>query len=865
MMDENHAGMKKMYSIWKVKSYNMSKSAIIKNVEYYELDKKIELLETYDECYNDRIDPKKLYKFFGDCDNYKKTIKEFITLLVNFLNNSYDLQISNDDVMYTENEGKKGSYHYVIPLLNAKIPKLKEIHKNFSNAHKDEFTYMGQNNKTKNVIDTTIYSVHWFRCPNQSKEGKVDTRHKIKKGTMKDFILDYIEESSINIDNKIYFKTESENEVKNKKRQEIDFKKDKKTDSTNECNLEINNKKEKRKKKTKEKIKTEKEQKEKLMITIMQKMEYPLLYKFFDKCFKQERFDDYGYWTNVGMAIKNCFGKEGFGLFEYFSNKGTEPDPKEKLVEKYDSFSSSNIDIEKQITIRTIYYYAKEDNKRKYIKIIKKYSLFKKFNLSSVMISKYIKILRPNDYLWKGNQIYCFNGRFWEKNDLILRKYIGNELYEFLEDVLTTCFSKGDLKHSLKKMERALDKLRQITFMKEIIERTREDFTNENVEFDEKWFLFGFNNKLLNLNTLEFREYEKNDFITITTGYDWEEPAEEEVRTINNLIKTIHPDKNIRQLYLEILSTGFEGKCLEKFIIFNGCGGNGKGLINDILIKAYGGYGIISNNAILFEKNRTGSNPEKNNLHKMRFVVFREPPSNSKIENSVMKELTGGGSFSARGHYESNTVKKLNCTVILECNKKPYFTEEPQEANIRRIIDLYFSRIFTDKIERVDEKNNIFLANSEYKTEEFQKKHTKALLKILLQYYKNYRTRNSTFNIPKSITERTTEYVKMSSNILNWVYDEYEKTTSETDIVKLCDMFNNFRSSEYYNNLPKIEKIKYCKKNFVDEISHNLFLKKYYYLRKKIKGINYNTILINHKIKNDNDNDNDIYNQNVLV
>jgi hypothetical protein len=52
-------------------------------------------------------------------------------------------------------------------------------------------------------------------------------------------------------------------------------------------------------------------------------------------------------------------------------------------------------------------------------------------------------------------------------------------------------------------------------------------------------------------------------------------------------------------------------------------------------------------------------------MHKKRFVVFREPSEHKKFENSIIKELTGGGTFSARGHHESNTKKELNLTMEL--------------------------------------------------------------------------------------------------------------------------------------------------------------------------------------------------------
>lgn len=119
------------------------------------------------------------------------------------------------------------------------------------------------------------------------------------------------------------------------------------------------------------------------------------------------------------------------------------------------------------------------------------------------------------------------------------------------------------------------------------------------------------------------------------------------------------PIEEEKDALLQILATGLEGRCLEKFIIQNGAGGNGKGVINDLFLASLGNYGFVGNNSVLFEKSKTGSNPEKANLHKKRYVVFREPAEKNKFENSVVKELTGGGNFSARGHYETNTEKRI--------------------------------------------------------------------------------------------------------------------------------------------------------------------------------------------------------------
>jgi phage/plasmid-associated DNA primase len=81
-----------------------------------------------------------------------------------------------------------------------------------------------------------------------------------------------------------------------------------------------------------------------------------------------------------------------------------------------------------------------------------------------------------------------------------------------------------------------------------------------------------------------------------------------------------------------------------------------------------------------------GCNPEKASMNRKRYIVFREPSSKKKFENSAIKEMTGGGTFSARGLYDSNITKELNNTMICECNEKPVFNDDIKNADARRIL-----------------------------------------------------------------------------------------------------------------------------------------------------------------------------------
>lgn len=765
-----------------------------------------------DHYYNYQLVNDVPYKFFGDIDYLPKDIKvwKILNKIIKILNKYLELNIERSDVALTKNDNYidgMSSYHYVIRKYNATLVTQKKIFNEIILVHiPDKYkTYDGHD-----ILDTSNYCRHKFRLPNQTKgkssKGHQSGIHRIKKGFMEDFILDYLPKESVNIDNK------NKPKIKQKKRrvEQIIVEKPINTQEAQMC--------------------------------IIKNIEWNILIHFMDECYKPERYNSYEYWINIGMGIKNRYGDSGYDLFNYFSKKSIKHDTDEELQKKYNELKIH----QDGINIGTLYYYAKQDNKEKYVELVKKISPFKEFAMTSTDVARYIKLLKPNHFVWKDKSLYCYNGKYWENDDLIMRQYISNELYEFMKDILVTCF--WDTRTSdFDKLKKSLDQLKKLQFKKEVIETTREYMTDNTIEFDSKWNLFGFTNKVFDLITHEFRDYRYDDFISITTGYDWNEPTKQEYETLKYLLQSIMPIEDERELLTEIMATGLEGRCLEKFNVFNGFGRNGKGLINDLWLKSLGNYGLIANNAILFEKNKTGSNPEKNNINKKRYVVFREPPQTSRFENSVIKELTGGGGFSARGHHESKTEKALYLTLVVECNKRPLFSEEPQKAELERLIDVYFRSTFVEDDSDVNKEKYMFKANKVFKTDEFKEKHKYAIMKCMMESYELYKNHNYVFNVPKFIQNRTKEYLEMSCKIMGWFNENYEKTDSKTDFVKLQEVFSNFQSSEYYFNMSKFDKRQYNYRYFIQQIEENIFFAKYYEARKLINGINYKNIMLCHK------------------
>ena len=345
------------FKIYQIKSYNGWDGIRIKrDFEEYELNDLISILQNQNKGYHQRVDPTKPCQFFGDSDKFRGSFSDFSKILIDFMNKYYNIQINENDISYTENKSVKGSFHYSIPSLYGSCKKLKEIHKNLLNIHTDIFFYKMDiieqkiNNKStdcQKVIDTTIYSKHWFRLPNQMKEQKKDTEHIIKRGKMEDFILGYIQQHSKCIDdynyigdktNLIKIKNKTKKLVKKVDENSIEVKneivlKEELTDTDSENNTQM---------------KTEKRGK----FRELTKMEVKTLVNMLSK--NRYNYED---WINLGICLHNI-SEDYLDIWNNWSKKDKTKYKANECKEKWETFSITT----NGLNVGTLLMWSKEDN-----------------------------------------------------------------------------------------------------------------------------------------------------------------------------------------------------------------------------------------------------------------------------------------------------------------------------------------------------------------------------------------------------------------------------------------------------------------------------------------------------------------------
>ena len=320
-----------MITIHQVPTYKMKPESCALTTQ--PIDNIVQLLKS-DKQYHERLNDSMDLTFNIDIE-YLDDFEIFKTNLINYLNLN-KIIISTNDISYTQNSGKidkegnpTSSYHLTIPKLYCSSTLMKNIWDDFkmiyNYGHEIDNGHLGTKAK-------------WFRLPNQSKESKKGTEHKILQGKIEDFVLQYLHPDSFNLNETFKYlltkKTQLPKQVSTNK-----IVKQLKTDYVSTFSLE--------------KLDSYKSNTNKTIIELL-------------KLLNPSRFDNYDDWKQIGMIIRSVYPKNekvcGCCIWDELSKQSSKYEP--DACTKFYKFKKE------LYTIGSLHYYSKLDNPEKYHSLI---------------------------------------------------------------------------------------------------------------------------------------------------------------------------------------------------------------------------------------------------------------------------------------------------------------------------------------------------------------------------------------------------------------------------------------------------------------------------------------------------------------
>jgi len=538
-----------------------------------------------------------------------------------------------------------------------------------------------------------------------------------------------------------------------------------------------------------------------------------------------DRADDYNDWLHIGFCLYNI-DTSLLNIWIDFSRQSSKF--KEGVCEKLWNINFRNNDF----TIASLYRWAREDNSIEFIKFLEsevadiiKQSIKSPSFGTSYDVAKVIHQLHRFDYVCgslKHNNWYVFKGHRWvpEENGYSINNIINEKIYdEYLK--VSNLFHQMALNASGKEKETLIDlQTKTLTFAKTLhTTKFKKDVITEcsilfyDFDFfnklDEKRNLIGFENGILDLDTMKFRDGYPEDYLTFTTKINYfpYDAKDEKIKQVEKFFTDILPEEHTRNYVLKFLGTCLQGHVPdEKFYIWTGGGGNGKSLTIKLLLDSLGDYGTIIPVSLLTRK-RAASNvasPELAKLKGKRFCVFQEPENDDVIQVGLMKELTGNDKIQARALYGAPVEFYPQFKTLLACNKLPEIPST-DGGTWRRIRVVPFEIQFVDEPKEPHERKKDPVLRRDMETWH------QAFMSILVYYNELFKKEGN--SEPKKVTEQTNQYQQKSDFVLEYLNDRVEY--DETYKVLSTDLYDDFK---WWCSDSKNIKVPFDRKGFEKEV-----------------------------------------------
>ena len=457
---------------------------------------------------------------------------------------------------------------------------------------------------------------------------------------------------------------------------------------------------------------------------------------------------------------------------------------------------------------------------------------------TTLAIAEYFCELYGNDFIYSDNNLFAFDGRCWRRGnskDTPLMIKLSVDFFEKLKNIrvgISNSENKDNRKEVSLKLEQIdviIKKIQDIRFRKNVAEECFHIISKDNV-VERNWecnpYLFLFNNVTFDLRTgKQVDKINREDYMLFTSGYDFTEPETSDMEQMKEIIDNIFPIPEERDCYLTILATGLCGITLQRFILANGSGGNGKGIINDYFLYCLGDYGITLNPSVLQMPLKDGASPELANLESKRFVLAREPNEHTDLNLSTIKAITGGEDITARLCHSNKTRISLKSTLVVECNKRPNFDVPPTDAVIRRCIDVLFrSKFVENPVEPHERKRDVMLTHPEVK-----RRLRCAMFLTILPYFQRYLQNSQELVIPKDFQIRMLAFLNTSDAVKQHFDELYRLTDDKTKMISAKDLLSSYKCTDYYRMLDRDKKRRITYAGFRDDLVSNSNFRGIYY------------------------------------
>ena len=435
---------------------------------------------------------------------------------------------------------------------------------------------------------------------------------------------------------------------------------------------------------------------------------------------------------------------------------------------------------------------------------------------SHTSISIVAKKLLDNSVVYDAENelwFYCNTNNIWKKSNkpIILKGLLSTVVsdifklfaYIYTKKAIETT-DEGTKEILTQKSGKSLAialKLHNSAFLKSIIDTCQINFNKDKfyeTKIDSHGYLFAFNDKVLDCNTLEIRNIEPEDYIMTNTGYNYPQYVDEDCKNIiEEYYNTIYPDEDVRNyMWNNDALTLYGERKIQTFNIHTGSGSNSKSTKIIMMKSAIGEYFVEINAETFTRPPRSANATSELYIAKGKRLVFFNEPENdadNKLQVGLFKKMADGykGTLKARGLYAESIEFPIFFRVEGACNNKP--TLSSVDGGIGRRV-----RIINYPVKFIDEPdvNNKYqaLLNPEMAGILSSDAIRNTYIKMLIERFIKVASKITKENVPNQIKDDSNEYIQDCNEVLGFILDGYEITNNEDDKIASSLIFTLFKS-----------------------------------------------------------------------
>lgn len=192
----------------------------------------------------------------------------------------------------------------------------------------------------------------------------------------------------------------------------------------------------------------------------------------------------------------------------------------------------------------------------------------------------------------------------------------------------------------------------------------------EHTDLDRNPWLLNVTNGTIDLRTGELRDHDPDDLLTMQAPVRFDQDADAPLW--RKCVEQWQPDPEVRAYLQRACGSGITGHPLEHFFVNLGEGANGKGKFFGALARVLGDYYVVPHKSLLVVQRHDQHDTVKADLFRTRMAVCAETEQGARLDESKIKDLTGGDPLRARRMREDPWPFLPTWTMFLHTNYRPH-------------------------------------------------------------------------------------------------------------------------------------------------------------------------------------------------